>query len=44
VRFYVARDGRLVAERDYPEISVAVVGPAFQKLDLFAAVDATRPL
>jgi hypothetical protein len=44
VRFYVARDGRLVAERDYPEISVAVVGPAVQKLDLFAAVDATRPL
>jgi hypothetical protein len=44
VRFYVARDGRLVAERDYPEISVAVIGPELEKLDLFAAVDATRPL
>jgi hypothetical protein len=44
VRFYVARDGRLVAERDHPGISVAAVGPEFEKLDLFAAVDEARPL
>lgn len=44
VRFYVARDGRLVAERDFPAVSVAAVGPSFRKLDLFAAVDNTRRL
>jgi hypothetical protein len=44
VRFYVASSGRLVAERDLPHVSVAVVAPELRKLDLFQAVAEVRPL
>jgi hypothetical protein len=44
VRFYVARGGRIVAERDRADVSVAAVGPTIGKLDLLAVVQDAQPL
>jgi hypothetical protein len=41
-RFYVAADGRLVAERDLDGGSVAAVAPQLDKLDLFDALTHVR--
>jgi hypothetical protein len=43
-RFYQALNGRLVAEREGAERSVALIGPQLGKVDLFQALDRLMPL
>jgi hypothetical protein len=44
VRFYQTLDGRLVAEREGAERSVALIGPQLGKEDFFQALDRLLPL
>jgi hypothetical protein len=44
VRFYIALDGRLVAEREGAVRSVALIGPELGKEAFFLAVERLRPL
>jgi len=43
-RFYVAADGKLVAERDVPGGSVAAVAPGLEKLQMVDVITAARRL
>jgi len=42
--FYVTADGRAVAERDLPEVTVSVIEARFTKLDVLLALQQARPL
>ena len=44
VHLYELAGGGVAAERDLPEVTVAVVAPAFEKLDLVAVLAQIRPI